>query len=181
MEDYQNRFYEDFQLVLSNIESYRVNSLMDDFTDWLLYTEANPYSFLPEGYEESLFNPYDTLSLLRQIHHAVYDDGEITFLTVNGQPRIEFANKHETDFNRMFEKHTTRAIGYTRKAEIEILDIEINDFPQICEDNHSENIKGCFMLDANQFGIESAIGHYSNYKVFDRDWIAEAKTKFSPY
>lgn len=64
---------------------------------WLMTTELNPYSYLTEGWAERTSTATGMSALMDTIHHAVYDDGNISFVTVNGQPKIIFLNPNDFD------------------------------------------------------------------------------------
>jgi hypothetical protein len=64
---------------------------------WLMKEQANSYSFL-QGDEARAYSSADHFAgLLKTIHHALFDDGEITFVAVNGRPMIVFADRTEVD------------------------------------------------------------------------------------
>ena len=110
-----------FEHSLEQIERYR-NSDNEDMrliANWLMDTEANPYSILQPGYVRALDTAEGFAGLLQIIHHALVDDGEITFVAVNGRPMIAFAAPDElhlvnlvSDVERMLEKRLGKETNY---------------------------------------------------------------------
>ncbi|MBY3155244.1 hypothetical protein HFO56_23255 [Rhizobium laguerreae] len=86
-----------YEAAVAKITAYRSDE-HDDMrlvTQWLLNTESNPYDFLMWSDARSFESAESFSGLLHMIHHALVDDGEITFVAVNGRPMIVFANEHE--------------------------------------------------------------------------------------
>lgn len=92
-----DRWRASFEAALEKIERYRNDDHPDMrlVTRWLMDTEANPYGFIERGYARSFESAEGFAGLLHTIHHALVDDGEITFVAVNGRPMIVFANREE--------------------------------------------------------------------------------------
>lgn len=117
-----NRFHlfeQRYQTALNRIQKYlepdeRYNPPMDGLVRWMLTTDANPYSYLPKKQACMLNSATGFESLLDQIHHALYDDGDITFVRVRGVPQIAFVDRHDINDERT-----------------EILDILPNEFGPI--------------------------------------------------
>ncbi len=88
---------EKFDGALERIERFRNDDTPDMrlITRWLMETEANPYGFIERGYARAFESAEGFAGLLHSIHHALVDDGEITFVAVNGRPMIVFANREE--------------------------------------------------------------------------------------
>jgi hypothetical protein len=86
-----------FEDAIVRIQRYRtdVNPEMRRITCWLMETTANPYSFLQWGYARAFQSADQFAALLQTIHHALVDDGEITFVAVNGRPMIVFVARDE--------------------------------------------------------------------------------------
>lgn len=88
---------ERFEGALERIEQYRNDETPDMrlITRWLMDTEANPYGFLERSYARFFETAEGFAGLLQIIHHALVDDGEISFVAVNGRPMIVFAHRDE--------------------------------------------------------------------------------------
>lgn len=159
---------------------------MDGLTKWLMETDANPYSYLPEHWASRMSTAEGFASLLSFISHAVHDDGEITFVTVNDRPRIVFANQHDDDFRSAVLTETEKDIETrpwpavrTRRPSyvIKVLDIAPNEFGPLYDAFYAEDIKRCFMSDA-VMGVESAAEHYRKYSCWDEAWVDEARKEY---
>lgn len=77
-----------------------------ELANFILETDINPYSFLPFGWEGSLYTAEGAESLLSIIHHALVDDGELCWINtdIHG-PLLAFEDKYETDhINTLMEK-----------------------------------------------------------------------------
>lgn len=88
------------QEALAAIEQFRTHSEpeMRAITEYLLETDANPYSFLPNGWGSALDTSTSFDRFLSVIHHALYDDGDISFPIVNGAPRMAFVWRNEDNY-----------------------------------------------------------------------------------
>jgi hypothetical protein len=51
-----------------------------ELAKWLLENPHNTYEYMPEGYQNFLSTPFETKSLLSTLHHALCDDGEVSFV-----------------------------------------------------------------------------------------------------
>jgi hypothetical protein len=88
-----------FDASMVAIEGYRnhSNHVMRRIACWLTETSANPYDYLDRSYA-GYFSSADSFArLLQFIHHALIDDGSITFVAVNGRPMIAFEDKFEIE------------------------------------------------------------------------------------
>jgi hypothetical protein len=150
---------------------------MNELAAWLMTTDANPYSYLEQGYAGMMSTAEGCAGLLETIHHAVYDDGDITFVTVDDEPRIVFAHKHDDNFRKLVlyvqeqEIEKRLIFGKTKQYEIEILYIKPNDFPKIYNAYQVKNLQRCFSCDAGRNGIDFAVGLYRKYACFREDWV----------
>jgi len=142
---------------------------------WMMETDANPYSYLPENWAGCTKSAESFASLLHVIHHAVYDDGDISFVTVNGEPRIVFAWHHEDNFRNyvLSEQEKDLEKRWSSKYAIEVLEIEPDEFGPLYDAYYAKQIKRWFMNDAESNTVEYAIEHYQKYKLFDIAWIVE--------
>lgn len=157
---------------------------MNGLVNWMLETDANPYSYLPEGWAGHTHTAEGFASLLDTIHHAVYDDGDITFFTVNGEPRICFVWKHEENFRNYAltnqEKEMEKKYGERRAGtyDVQILDIDPDEFGPLYDAYMTTQIKRWFEGDARGAGgPDWAAGHYRKYKLWNETWLEEYKAK----
>jgi hypothetical protein len=153
-------------------------------TRYLITTERNPYNIINDGY--SLENISDFISFISELNHSLYDDGDITFYTVNGAPRFSLKyNFSENDYLSSFEK-TLLENNITfyknfpdmkdfKLYECEELPRDIDSWIRLSEEYHKADIKKCFISDYDN--NERVILHYKRYKCFEESWIEEAKAK----
>lgn len=52
-------------------------------SQWLLSTTVSPYDFMPKDWHGFKSNPFSTDALFSIIHHALVDDGDICFVSLN--------------------------------------------------------------------------------------------------
>ena len=160
---------------------------MRELVNWLLTTDANPYAFLPEEWAHSLNAAESFADLLHYIHHAVYDDGDITFVTVNGEPRIVFANQYDDNFrdraltNQEKEIEKRTIFGKLRTYEVSILNISPNEFGHLYDAFNLKDLQRCFSIDAGRLGVKFATDTYSKYACFTSDWIEQCADEISKW
>ena len=181
MSNVLSKFYTNFNNAIDRIQ--KVINTPEDAYDyemsvlikWMLTTDANPYSYLPDGFRGSLYSVQDFEGLISVIHHALYDDGEITFIKINGEPQITFIWKHEDNFEDLVltsAEKASRNRGF--KVEVEVLDISPAEFPALYEEYLLNSIKKSFLWDARRRGLDFAIHHYSKqYKCYNSAWENE--------
>lgn len=152
---------------------------MTELTKWLMTTDANPYSYLDHTWAGMSQTAEGMASLLNYIHHAVVDDGDITFVEVNGEPRIVFAHPSDDYFRdvvltsqeKQFEE--SRILRGMDRIDIHVLDIKPNDFGKVYDEYHKEQVKWWFMRDAKYHSVEFAKEHYKEYNCWDEAWVEE--------
>lgn len=148
---------------------------MQKLVRWMMETDANPYSYLPKNYASMTFSAEGFAGILRSIHHNLYDDGDVTIVKTNGEPRITFVWKHENNFNDL----VLSGLGLSKtekensNIQVEILDINPIDFGDVYDEWYREQIKSWFLNDAEWQSVEFAVKYYSKYKFFDHSWINE--------
>lgn len=143
---------------------------MTELTKWLMTTDANPYSYLNDAWAGMTQSAEGMASLLYCIHHAVVDDGDITFVKVNDEPRIVFAHKFDDNFRDVVLSRQEKEF---KKIEIEVLDIQPNDFGKVYDEYQKTRVKVWFLYDARCRGVELARQYYENYNCWDESWINE--------
>lgn len=149
---------------------------MVPLVQWMMATDANPYAYLPHNWAGSTTNAEMFASLLHCIHHALYDDGDITFVTVNNEPRIVFVWRHEDNFRNYVLSDTEKDIEQSHSEEqyeIKVLDIKPEQFGPLYDEYQRNWLKECFLTDASS-GVEWAANNYRKYKCWSDEWIAEA-------
>ncbi len=182
-----NKFQESHLAAMKSIQNFTLPGIyephMDGLVKWMLNTEANPYSYLGQnGGALSSAEQFD--GLLNSIHHALYDDGEMEFVTVNDEPRIVFSHRENTYFRddvlTSQEKSMEQSYDKT-KFEIAVLEINPNEFGALYDAYNLKRIKECFAMDAASQSIEFAVEHYRSYSCFSEDWIEECKEEIQKY
>jgi hypothetical protein len=112
-----------YEHAVGKIEAYRSDDHEDMrlITEWLLTTKSNPYDYLMRWDARSFESAEQFSGLLHSISHALIDDGEITFVAVNGRPMIVFANRDELgniELRSDVERQIAERRGYDTKIEI---------------------------------------------------------------
>lgn len=155
-----------------------IKSFLDDespemraITKLLCETDVNPYSFLPHEFANGFNTSSGFESLLHMIHHALVDDGEISFPVVNGEPRIIFVSAYEHNYEdyalNETEKYFKQKRGNTYNIEV---CASVFDFIELFEDYNSVEVRRWFIADASRRGIDFAVEHYSCYARFNPAW-----------
>jgi hypothetical protein len=178
-EVFQQNYDEAIELINKFLQTSKYEPQINGLVQWMLETDANPYSYLPHNWAGSTTSAEAFASLLRMISHAVYDDGDITFVKVDGEPRIVFASEHEDDFRDYVLSEQEKAIEaqWSGKYIIQVLDIKPNEFGAIYDSYYITQVKQWFMDDAETITLERAVEHYEKYKAFDPAWIEQFKTR----
>ena len=154
---------------------------------WMMTTDANSYAYLPHNWAGHMSSAEGFASLLHCIHHALYDDGDIAFVTVNNEPRIVFVSPHEdnfrdyvlTDQEKEIEKRPI--FGATRSYDIQVLDIKADQFGPLYDEYWEQDLQRCFSMDVARFGAEYASEHYIRYKCFSDKWVDICKDQISKW
>lgn len=178
MTDKYQKFVDRFNQDLAGIKSFEVgNPEIKQLLDWMLTTEVSPYSYLSDQWAERTYTVSGMLSIFHAIHHAYYDDGAMSFVAVNGHPKIVFA--HQSDYDS-FESFVDAILSPAEKqysAKVEILDIAPNEFGPLVDDIELTYLKRCYVHDAARNGVEFANKHYSDYSCFSPTWKTELAEK----
>lgn len=168
---------ENHQKALKQIQGFlNGEEEMRAITKLLLETDANQYAFLPENFANVFETSSGFASLLHMIHHALVDDGDISFPLVNGEPRIRFVSRWEDNYEQYAlnetEKHFKLERGNTYTVE---QCKDVFDFIEKFEEYHSNQVLLWFINDSSRFGIDFAVKHYSKYAKFNPDWEFDDK------
>lgn len=155
-----------------------IKSFLDDespemraITKLLCETDVNPYSFLPHEFANGFNTSAGFESLLHMIHHALVDDGEISFPVVNGEPRIIFVSAYEDNYEDYALNETEKLFKQERgnTYNIEVC-ASVFDFIELFEDYNSVEVRRWFIADAARRSVDFAVEHYSRYARFNPDW-----------
>ena len=126
-------FWYNFDTAITNIKSYlepdQYAPHMHELALWLLETEHNPYAYLDHNYAMYMSDAIGFDMILSMLHHALYDDGDVTFVTVNNKPRIIFWGRWDDNFRQYCLTDTEKEIeshGY--RYAVQVLDIKPNEF-----------------------------------------------------
>ena len=167
------RIEENYKEALQNIQSALDDNSAPELralTKFFMETDISPYNFLPDGYAGG-FNQAEGLSeLISVIHHALYDDGDISFPIVSGDPRISFISQHEPNYKDYVltpqEKLYEQRYG---PYKIEFA-TDVYDFIEKVKSQHVDWLKKCFIKDVVRFGSEYTKMHYRTYLDYSESW-----------
>lgn len=133
----------------------------------LFTTERNSNSIINRGYNQRCSSSFSCL--LRDIHHALVDDGEIAFYLVDNEPRLSC--EYDFELNDCLSDDEKRSGD---QFDCKILNkITIDDWIKLSEVYFVNEIKSNFMIDY-QLNPE-LIEWYKTYECFDENWIKEIK------
>jgi len=169
IEKMKETFNEELGYLTDILES---GSELSKLAEYLLTTDRNPYSIINVGYNTKCITSFN--DILMSLNHALYDDGEVTFYTVNGEPRFGFFNQYEASEDMYLEdieldmKETYPVLKYV----IEVLPQDVNNWIKLSEVFQINDLKRMFLSDAKS-GLNDALRVYSKYKLFKQDWIKE--------
>lgn len=153
-------FRKAYKQAVAQIKKYLNDPVMYEVTNWLLTAETDLFSALPKGWG-NLYSAQDCETLLGTIHHALVDDGEISFPVVRGEPRMAFVSRWETNVDEFIltdaEKEFKQRFGMS--IEITFLNT-IQEFISARTLWEANKEKQYFVADAARFGIEFAKKHY---------------------
>lgn len=124
---------------------------------WMLETEIDLSSYLPDSFTGALNSSLDFVNLGFLIKHALYDDGEITFVKNSyGHPYIIFINQQNIP-------EDYEVIGNS------------TEFIKVCEDYHLNELKKHFIRDCAIHGVEFTVKEYSSNPLFNSQWPISLK------
>lgn len=170
------KFEKSYKDAIESIKRYQENKDVGDLVNWLLNTDENPYSFLDEG---NLLGSAESFSYLCSIlHHALVDDGDVTFFSVDGEPRIVFVHKCDLKEYKKYTRKEYKIVEVDGKKSIDhdIVDSDIvffddyHDWIEAIEIYATEQLKRFYLSDKECHGEEFATNYYSKYKRFNPEW-----------
>jgi hypothetical protein len=170
-QEFQKNYDEAIETIKKFMEVGPYEPQMNELVKWMLETDINPYSFLPPSYASGFSSAEVFASLLHEIHHAVYDDGDIAFIEVNKEPRIFFIDKYSRNLNERIENQLNSFYGNNNVYNIKVLDITPNEFGPLCDEAHKQQTKEMFFFMALMHGIERGIIEYNTSEYWDEQWI----------
>ena len=140
-------------------------------TKLLLETDVNPYSFLPHNFAGVFDSSYGFNSLLNTIHHALVDDGDISFPIVNKQPKISFVYKHQDNYVEHILTDSEKEMRDRWGTEYTVEQCkDVFDFIEKFETFNNKEVYRWFVTDAARFGIDWAAEKYEGYARYNWDW-----------
>jgi hypothetical protein len=163
---------DDIQHLLSSTKEYDAEFV--HLAKWLFETDLNPYSILPDHWANAMDTSVGFAGLLRHIHHAMVDDGDICFPQLYREPTIRFISKHELSEKSVVDFVSGTILNF-HSANTIVSDLKFlnsaYEFTVAADQYHLKWLKKCFVGDAKRHGIEFAVKHYTTYPAFDPTWV----------
>jgi hypothetical protein len=154
---------------------------------YILESEDNPYSFLPDGWGGSLNTSSGTECLLNHIHHAMVDDGDICFVKYNNDVRISFTDRYEQPseanlhlFLGLSAVDVLKRFGKLEQAVQGFKFLSSSD--EFIEEHKCSSyafFKRCYITDAARHGVPFANNHYVNHRFWSQDLHEQFKQDIS--
>ena len=170
-------FAKSYQSAIDTIAHFRDSADGGDLrklTNWMLTTDANTHGFLSESWASMVSTAEGFAAFLDCVYHAVYDDGDLTVVSVNGEPRIAFVDRHAPDFReRVLTDCDRRHEARFGPAKIEILDIDVNDFGDLYDPYDLQDLQRRYAMDAGRNSVEFADRNYREYSCWNENWSTE--------
>ncbi len=169
-----DEFKKNYEEAVEDIKQFLVHEdkEMNHLANWLYSTRHNPYGiFCNAEWASSMSSAEMFANLLSHIHHALLDDGDISFPVINGNPRIAFIHRHE---NNVAEYVLNKSEQRRHDNIITWLD-DAFQFTQAFDENEVTQLKKHFLNDVKRFGLEFASKHYQSKPGFSNVWIEEVK------
>lgn len=165
IDEYRNKFEE----AIAEIElAMNTDNSIQPLVRWLMCSEASPYSYLPRSRAGLTHTAEGMLDLINEIHHAVYDDGDIAFALFNGCPVIIFACQHEADFTDKVVKAFSHANDRRKSYTVEVVEDSISEFVDRLQDYFEKEMRRHFITTTSIYGVEFAKYLYSEYSGYDK-------------
>lgn len=182
-------FKKTYEDAVNSIHEYLTNDDLSDMkhlVEWMLVTDEPPCGYVrSRQFNGDLDSAEKFAAILSEIHHAVYDDGDIAFVTVDGKPRIVLADRYEEDFiehvlselekQDQVRVENGRAVLIKPTYDIKILHINANEFGKVFDEWHIKDTKDWFIKCAAMYGLEMATATYSRSRLWNQDWPNEFK------
>lgn len=171
LEDFDESIKDSYQ----RMEGYlNAGDEFSEFVNFLITTQELPHSFIVEEHAHRMMQLESFVTFLDIIYHAVYDDGDITFVKINNKPRMAFLDSSNQDLRSYVMDSMEKYLEDRGKNyEIEILDCTLSEFADMVNESHRKHIKRCFISDAKRMGVNVARNYYLEYDCFDEKWCME--------
>jgi hypothetical protein len=102
LEDYEKNFADAREKYLEIMKGENDAAIL---IKWMVENEINFYGVFHEtGYAHQTNTLEGLIGLYYTLHHALYDDGEITFVKTNYYPKILFYWKNEYNFQEHYDR-----------------------------------------------------------------------------
>lgn len=164
-----NEYRKNFEGAIAEIElAMNTANSIQSLVRWLMGSEVSPYSYLPRSRAGLTNTAEGMLDLINEIHHAVYDDGDITFVLFNDRPVIIFAYQHEADFTDKVVKAFSHTSDRCKSYTVEVLGDSIQEFVDRLQDYHEKEMRRHFITTTSMYGVEFAKNLYSEYSGYDK-------------
>ena len=164
-----NEYRKNFEEAIAEIElAMNTDNSIQPLVRWLMCSEANPYSYLPRSRAGLTNTAEGMLDLINEIHHAVYDDGDIAFALFNGCPVIIFACQHEADFADKVVKAFSHASDRRNFNTVEVVGDSISEFVDRLQNYHEKEMRRHFITTVSVYGVEFAKYLYSEYSGYGK-------------
>lgn len=167
----------DFEEAYSLCENLKNNTPVNDaekLSHWILNTDISIYEIFVMSSDAELCRSIEGMACMHSlISHALFDDGEISFVSFNERPLIiradprDFPNKES--FFQHLHKHNqpfNEEIYNPEEHIYKIITLSVEDFVQSAENYHKENIVSCFLFDIQledaSKGVEQFIKSYQS-------------------
>ena len=132
---------------------------------WIMTSDMNPFSYLPSAWAQLTHTGDGTHLLLCEIHHALMDDGDITFLVVNNAPCISFRDKHEAI---QYYDADYETCSYSKLRTAEVMERDVPAFVARLQADHIKDLSRIFTADICLFGLEVAAERNCGTSDFDK-------------
>jgi len=122
IENLKHKWHKSFNKAVNSIESYLTPEFDDKdskefsiLAKWLIDNPHDPYDYMTNGYHNYRSNPFETNATLSTLHHALVDDGDISFVTMKIEGEVHrvfmiFACRHEDYFDTLCRKENEATI-----------------------------------------------------------------------
>lgn len=103
------------KMITSKVNDDDYEKSVADFMRWIVEGDEDPYLFLPEGFHYLRDNLETTQLFLSTLHHALLDDGDVSFVTMKLRGeifsiRLMFVDRYREDFKNFVLKENAQLI-----------------------------------------------------------------------
>lgn len=138
MQDKINEYNEIHNKSIERIKLYCKDAVIGKLCTWLMTTNINPYSFFTDDMASRVGTATGMDGVMTTISHAVNDDGAISFVLVNGSPKIIFLNPNDFTDVEEFNQHCLNPLQKELQHtygdyKVEVLDCTVDDIGEIID------------------------------------------------